>query len=413
MKQKILKTLIITSLISTLFSQEESSLQEKLFRYKHKLNDQSRIISTVNEKVFFNNKYSHDAEIINRISTKVTKINNDDSAMIEAVFMTSEQNKNSFSKKPYTWGEEYFSIFERDSLGKYKIEDIYFMPVVRDVPVFPEYKIKPGDTWTYQGHEAHDLRRGFNIATPFKVPFTANYKYLYDYTDIQTGKVFNVISVSYDLYFESPKQNLNTNQDLFFPAVTMGHSNQTIWWDNQKGTIDHYKEDFRIIIETFNGDTIKFSGTAKAQVTEFNRVNTEENFDKITQTVKDLGLQNVEILKGEKGLTISIENIQFLPDSAQLMNSEKIKLQKLSAILKEYPNDLLITGHCAKRGTIENQQLISEQRADSVAQYLIHLGIRKSECIFTQGKGAQNPVASNSTEQGRAKNRRVEITLID
>ena len=81
--------------------------------------------------------------------------------------------------------------------------------------------------------------------------------------------------------------------------------------------------------------------------------------------------------------------------------------------MKNFSNDLLITGHCALRGTKENQQRISEERALSVAQYLQELKVREPNCIFTQGRGAEVPVDSNSTEKGRARNRRVEITLMD
>ena len=59
------------------------------------------------------------------------------------------------------------------------------------------------------------------------------------------------------------------------------------------------------------------------------------------------------------------------------------------------------------------QQQISRDRAGAVAEFLTLLNVRKPECIFTQGKGAEEPVASNSTEEGRARNRRVEITIMD
>ena len=71
------------------------------------------------------------------------------------------------------------------------------------------------------------------------------------------------------------------------------------------------------------------------------------------------------------------------------------------------------TGHCADRGTKQNQLRISEDRAVSVAEYLSLLNVRNPNCIFTEGKGASVPVAPNTTEQGRAKNRRVEITIMD
>ena len=81
--------------------------------------------------------------------------------------------------------------------------------------------------------------------------------------------------------------------------------------------------------------------------------------------------------------------------------------------LINFSNDLLITGYCAARGTVKMQQQLSEERAESVASYLVDLGIRDQYHVFTQGKGAREPVASNDTEAGRIKNRRVEITIMD
>ena len=156
-----------------------------------------------------------------------------------------------------------------------------------------------------------------------------------------------------------------------------------------------------------------FTGKAHAEVTEFHRSNTDENLKKITETVAELGLENIDVKKSDRGLTISIENIQFQPDSSLLMDSEKIKLVKIGEILKEFENDLLVTGHCAKRGTLKMQQQISEERASAVADYLAKLKIRNPNCIFTQGKGASDPVDTNQTEEGRARNRRVEITIMD
>ena len=95
------------------------------------------------------------------------------------------------------------------------------------------------------------------------------------------------------------------------------------------------------------------------------------------------------------------------------MESEKIKLKKIAQILKQFDNDLLITGHCADRGSKKNQMKISEDRAVSVAEFLSELDVRNPNCIFTLGKGASEPVDSNLTESGRKRNRRVEITLMD
>ena len=102
-----------------------------------------------------------------------------------------------------------------------------------------------------------------------------------------------------------------------------------------------------------------------------------------------------------------------MPDSAILMESEKVKLEKIAEILKGFPNDLLITGHCAERGTEKNRQIISEERATAVADYLLHQNVRTKDRIFTKGLGSREPVAPNTTEEGRKKNRRVEIIILE
>ncbi len=383
-----------------------------LFRFKFRKDDTSRIISTVVEDVYLNSRLSHRATIVNRISSVVTDVLEDGSGMADAVFMTSEKATGT-SGKVSEWGKEYESKFLRSVRGVYDISDMYFMPTVRDVPVFPEKPVKPGEKWTFEGHEAHDLRETFGIAEPFKVPFTATYRYAGDELDSSGKRTLNIIEVRYNLYFESPRPDSFDGSNLNFPGVTMGHSNQKIWWDNEKGVIDRYSEDFRIEIETFYGDNITFSGRASAEVQEFKRSGTDENIRKIRDFVEDTGIKDVEVSTGERGLTISVENIQFEPDSSRLMESEKVKLRKISEILRQFDNDLLITGHCADRGTKKNQMRISEDRAASVAEFLSELDIRNPNCIFTQGKGAEEPVAPNSTEAGRARNRRVEITLMD
>lgn len=410
MKKSIWFILTLTLLSFSGFT--KSSENGTLLEFKFKLDDKSRILSTVNEDVYINSRYSHTSEILNRITSEVTDIDDEGRGKCEAIFMTTETSTNDYSGSNFTYGQEYESAFWRDKTGKYEIEDIYFMPTVRDVPVFPDYPVKPGDTWKSEGHEAHDLRKTFNMAKPFKVPFEAEYTYLKDETDSQ-GNLLNVIRIEYQLYFKSPVSTLSGADRRFLPAVTKGFSNQLVWWNNKTGAIDHYSEEFRIGIETFSGDQFLFVGTAHAEVTDFQRSATEENISRISDTLKEMGIEDVDVKESEKGLTLSIENIQFEPDSSKLMPSEKEKLKKIAQILKKFDNDLLITGHCAKRGTDRAQRKISEDRAASVADFLTRLKVRDRKCIYSQGKGATEPVATNDTEEGRARNRRVEITLMD
>ncbi len=400
--------------VSLLAATALAPAQEKL-EFTHKKGDNIRILGTVQEDVKYNGRLNHHATIVNRVTLHVDDVDAQGRGHYQGTFMTSESSTSRVAEN-FSWGEEFTSVYWRDKLGRYDIGDEYFMPVVRDVPVFSENAVKPGDTWTESGYEAQDLRRTFGIATPYKVPFTAEYEYVRDEEDVSsdashTKKTFAVISCKYNLYYESP---VPQNPQSDYPVTTMGYSHRLIYWDSEKGMIDHSDETFRIVIETALGDSYDFSGTTHEEVTEFARTATEEAVREVTKKVAALGIENVSVKKSEKGLTLSIENIQFEADSAVLQKSEQEKLRKLAAIIAAYPdNDLLISGHTAMAGTEKARQSLSEERAGSVADYLVRLGVRDKYHIFTQGFGGRVPIASNSTEAGKAKNRRVEITILD
>ncbi|MCQ2594997.1 MAG: OmpA family protein [Treponemataceae bacterium] len=398
--KKIAGVLLLSAFCAGAFAEE--------FLFKYNAGDNYRILSTVQEDVYFNGIFSHHAEIVNRIGVDVTGTSGDWGTH-DAVFMTSEASTDQFGMPSFTWGEEYHSIFNRSVFGEYDIGDTYFMPVVRNVPVFPAKDLKPGDTWTAAGEEAHDLRRGFDMPRPFKVPFTVKYKYIGPET--VNGKLLHKISAQYTMDFTN--QNMPVDRTMDYPYYTQGFSKQTIYFDNEAGGIDHYSEEFRIIIETAYGTVAVFEGTAQAEITSQSRAVKETKIEEVAEKIKDLGIENTAVTETEKGITISIENIQFRADSAFLMESEKIKLRKIATILQQYPdNDLLVSGHTALAGSEKARQELSEKRAQAVAAYLVELGVKDAYHIFSKGFGAEQPIAENTTEAGRARNRRVEITIL-
>jgi outer membrane protein OmpA-like peptidoglycan-associated protein len=116
----------------------------------------------------------------------------------------------------------------------------------------------------------------------------------------------------------------------------------------------------------------------------------------------------------DEGVVISLDNIQFLPDSVTLMDTERSKLRGIAVILGRYPErGILVGGHTALAGTAEGRRQISTARAHAVADFLISLGIRSMGGITVQGYGAERPLGDNATEEGLALNRRVEIILLD
>ena len=168
-KIRLLSLIFSATIAASLGAQAGSVMQ-----FKYSKDDSYRILSSISEDVKINGLLHHHAEIVNRISVHVVDTDADGRGLNEATFMTSEQSTTGNAAR-FTWGEEYESRFWRDKRGHYDISDAYFMPVVRDVPLFPTEPIAPGATWSADGHEAHDLRRSFDLRTPYKVPFTATY----------------------------------------------------------------------------------------------------------------------------------------------------------------------------------------------------------------------------------------------
>jgi outer membrane protein OmpA-like peptidoglycan-associated protein len=104
-------------------------------------------------------------------------------------------------------------------------------------------------------------------------------------------------------------------------------------------------------------------------------------------------------------------NITFQTNAAAISADFYPVLDSVATVVNEYEKTLVeVVGHTDSTGTDAINQPLSEQRADSVAAYLASRGVLPQR-IATAGLGSRQPVASNATAEGRAQNRRVEITL--
>jgi outer membrane protein OmpA-like peptidoglycan-associated protein len=103
--------------------------------------------------------------------------------------------------------------------------------------------------------------------------------------------------------------------------------------------------------------------------------------------------------------------ILFPFNSTDILPAGRSNLQELANSLQKYPNsDILIVGHTDSVGTDAYNLDLSQRRAQAASAYLQSLGVPATR-IRTEGKGEAEPVVSNDTEEGRQKNRRVEIAI--
>jgi outer membrane protein OmpA-like peptidoglycan-associated protein len=136
--------------------------------------------------------------------------------------------------------------------------------------------------------------------------------------------------------------------------------------------------------------------------------------DKIRARLNASGLTDAKVRITGEGVTISLFDIQFLPDSSDLAYSEMAKLKPIADMLKDIPNRrLIVSGHTALAADEEGRLAVSRARAQTVANYLLAEGVRRQDEITVVGYGSTRPIGDNNTTEGMALNRRVEITILD
>jgi outer membrane protein OmpA-like peptidoglycan-associated protein len=111
--------------------------------------------------------------------------------------------------------------------------------------------------------------------------------------------------------------------------------------------------------------------------------------------------------------TVVFNSIHFDYDESLVNTHSKKLLDSAVTYLKKYPEvHIEIEGYTDNTGTDDYNLPLSQQRADEVKDYLVSKGIELKRILRTIGSGSSKPVDSNDTEDGKAKNRRVEIRLV-
>lgn len=131
----------------------------------------------------------------------------------------------------------------------------------------------------------------------------------------------------------------------------------------------------------------------------------------IAEQQKQLDALNAK--KTDRGLMITLGDVLFQTGKAELESGGIRNIEKLADFLKQYPAyNVSIEGHTDNVGSVNNNQSLSERRADAVERALVHMNIASNR-LETRGYGEEYPVASNATAAARQLNRRVEIILSD
>jgi chemotaxis protein MotB len=147
----------------------------------------------------------------------------------------------------------------------------------------------------------------------------------------------------------------------------------------------------------------------------------EAQYKQLNETMgSEVAAQGMHISRMQDAIKVSLNNELLFPSGGSEMSADaKASIAKVAAVLAPHQkNKIAVNGYTdstpigpelAKQGVTTNL-ILSQKRADAVMQFMISQGV-KPDMVSAHGFGEANPVASNDTAEGRAQNRRVELTI--
>ena len=147
----------------------------------------------------------------------------------------------------------------------------------------------------------------------------------------------------------------------------------------------------------------------------------EQEYQQLHQQMSaEIGTRNMQVTRLQNAIRVSINSELLFPSGTwDMSDSAKQSIAKVASVLAPhqktkvivdgYTDNAPIGPDLMKQGITSNL-ILSQKRADTVMQYMISQGVMPG-LVSAQGFGEAEPVASNSTPEGRAKNRRVELNL--
>jgi len=185
-----------------------------------------------------------------------------------------------------------------------------------------------------------------------------------------------------------------------------------------EGSTAHYQRELVAQKERASSDQAK-----NAQKTQAELIQTREQLaaeaqarqaaeQKAKEAMERLSAANANVKQDSRGTVITLQgNVLFASGKSVLLPGAQTSLNQVADALKDQSDKkIVVQGHTDSTGSEQLNMQLSEARAQAVSSYLISRGL-PSEQVSAQGVGPSRPVADNSTPEGRANNRRVEIVV--
>jgi|GEM_PF-475485 len=374
-----------------------------VFKWVMSTNEIIRVKSFVRQNVFTNNSFARYVEIMDKASFDVKSVSSD-------------------GKKNYYGVDGLFYVFSKDYTKdvEFKLEEVseskyiqsengemiiskdYLMPVVRNVPYFPVSNIDVNQEWFANGKEIQKV--GFKeLYDVVEIPFSAHYKFIY-VTNID-GKDIAVLAVNYGF-----TQGFKGTKILNYIS---GSSDILYYWNLTDSKPYCMFENYFFNVVYNDGFSVVYSGTSEGNlevVKKWEEVEKSTIVSNVSNAISNV--KGAEVVVGENEIKLSIPDILFDFGKYNVKEDFAKVLKDVANNLKNYKQvDIVVEGHTDDIGDDDYNKRLSELRAKEVTKFLIDGGI-KPERVSYVGYGKSKPKVPNTSEENRAKNRRVEIRII-
>ena len=297
------------------------------------------------------------------------------------------------------------SVFKIDEQGSMTMLEDNGYPSFRSFPSFPKKEISKGDSWEAKAIRAVDpTGEGLITRMPIYIQYTYQRDQVFNEKDVYVIKA--VWATRYGYGAGTSYQDFDGDPNL---KSATGKHDATLYVDKQTGAAllirDNVDEAF-----TYNdGRKIAYKGTISLFTDYPSGVEEDVILPAINRLIAE---SDIEYEKTDSGYMLIIRDLQFVANKAELLPDEKNRLDQIAALLKKVPkNMILIEGHTARVGDESDEMQLSLDRAHTIVAEMTSRGLSKEQFI-TRGSGGTKPVADNDTPEGRARNRRVEITIL-
>lgn len=206
-------------------------------------------------------------------------------------------------------------------------------------------------------------------------------------------------------------------------ATDMRNQPYKIQVENIIGSIDALRKDRQFMfdkvktleteIKNKNSQIADLEGKTREQQMVKERLAAEKRFNQLFIEVQNLfNPDEAEVYKKGNSLIIRLRAIQFPVGKSVIMPDNYPLLSKIQQSIRIFGDpDVIIEGHTDSTGSNEVNEHLSQQRSESVRQYLLANKTLSYDRIVAVGYGSSKPLASNATEQGRAINRRIDVII--